>query len=99
MFDRCDPAQKDFSGNGRMTVQQVVRKFAPLPPAVRDDVGKPCTTPVLPPLVDRSELVALLEDLASVNLSREACARQANRMADDLITRGLTFTPADGGGK
>lgn len=47
--------------------------------------------PDLPPLVDRAELIALLDDLASVNLSREACARQARRMADDLIARGLTF--------
>lgn len=46
----------------------------------------------LPPLMDRSELVGLLEDLASVNLSREACSKQANRMADDLIARGVTFT-------
>jgi hypothetical protein len=45
----------------------------------------------LPPLIDRSELIALLQDLASVNLSREACERQAMRMADDLIARGLTL--------
>lgn len=45
----------------------------------------------LPPIVDRNELIALLEDLASVNLSREAVERQARRMADDLIARGLTF--------
>ena len=35
--------------------------------------------------IDRDELVALLENLASVNLSREACERQAQRMADGLI--------------
>jgi hypothetical protein len=46
----------------------------------------------LPPLLDRGELVRLLQDLASVNLSMEACERQANRIADDLIARGLTFT-------
>jgi hypothetical protein len=45
--------------------------------------------PTLPPIVNRAELIALLEDLASVNLSREACARQARRMTDDLIARGL----------
>ena len=43
----------------------------------------------LPPLIDRAQLVALLQDLASVNLSREAVERQARRMADDLIARGL----------
>lgn len=48
----------------------------------------------LPPLVDRAELVALLEDLASVNLSPDACSRQAARMADDLIARGLTALPS-----
>jgi hypothetical protein len=41
------------------------------------------------PIVDRAELIKLLEDLASVNLSREARERQARRMADDLIARGL----------
>ena len=35
--------------------------------------------------IDRDELVALLENLASVNLSGEACERQAQRMADGLI--------------
>src|SRR6516164_3596020 len=35
--------------------------------------------------IDRDELVALLENLASVNLNREACERQAQRMADGLI--------------
>lgn len=39
--------------------------------------------------LDRNELMALLQDLASVNLSCEAAERQARRMADDLIARGL----------
>lgn len=38
--------------------------------------------------IDRGELVAMLQDLASVNLSREAKERQAARMADALIAKG-----------
>jgi hypothetical protein len=50
--------------------------------------------PAPPPLdpagqIDRGELVAMLQDLASVNLSREAKERQAARMADALIAKGI----------
>lgn len=52
----------------------------------------------LPTLIDRGELIAMLEDLASVNLSREAVERQARRMADDLIARGLSLPSTDSSG-
>ncbi len=51
----------------------------------------------LPPVIDRGELIALLQDLASVNLSRDAVERQARRMADDLIARGLSIPSTNSG--
>jgi hypothetical protein len=39
--------------------------------------------------IDRGELVAMLTDLASVNMSSEVAGRQATRMADALIAKGI----------
>ena len=39
--------------------------------------------------IDRGELVAMLHDLASVNLTHDAAERQATRMADALIAKGI----------
>lgn len=40
--------------------------------------------------VDRGELILFLQDLASPNLSKEAADRQAARMADALIAKGIS---------
>lgn len=48
--------------------------------------------------IDRDELIALLQDMASVNLPREAAERQARRMADALIAKGC-FANAYASGK
>lgn len=78
------------STNGKILLD-VVKEI--LDRAARESA--PVAQAALPPLVDRAELVGLLEDLASVNLSREAVERQARRMADDLIARGLSVPSAE----
>lgn len=40
-------------------------------------------------VIDRGEMIKMLEDMASVNLSKEAGGRQAVRMTDALIAKGV----------
>lgn len=39
--------------------------------------------------IDRGELILLLQDISSVNLTKDAAERQAARMADALIAKGI----------
>ncbi len=87
IFDAILAAISDQSLSGGATMISV-KKFIETFNNHRDRAL--CTSlSVAKAAVDRDELVGILTDMSSVNMSSEAAGRQAKRMADALIAKGF----------